>query len=49
MSYCQESLPPLKADGISPELQYDDAGNAFVCDANSIWVPYCSFALVSIF
>ena len=49
MSYSQESLPLSKADGISLELQYDDAGNAFVCDANGIWVLHCGFALVGIF
>ena len=47
MSDSQGLPQPSQSDGINPELQYDDAGNAFVCDANSIWVLYSSFALVS--
>ena len=46
MSYSQESPQPSKSDRINPELQYDDAGNPFICDTNGTWVPCSGFALV---
>ena len=49
MTYSQELSQPSKSAWIGPELQYNNPGNLFVCDANSTWVLYSGFALVSNF